>query len=380
MLYPDGVGSSINSIYCQSEGDCLAVGYFAPGNGSISPLEYYQEVNGSWSVQRFPNSDDVSEGQLNDIWCANLSNCVAVGEFSPPSNSHEDLFLIEIERNGKWATRSLEPRDSDRMDDVYDSVRCTNINNCVAQGTFQSSPKSKFLNFCGDLSHGRISKGEIQAYADDEICNLKHASLGYDQTTPTTLACPRTSWTGCLLSTRTRLFQYRAHAWRALRVGLLGFKGFVRTGVVACSAEGLCASDGSYFDSQVNQTRAFLTVGYNGRWSNITIEPPDFGGNADPYEVSNPACVGTALCIATSGYSPPLGNGATASTTTVRTAITVFDGGRVTTVDIPMREFFFSSSISCPSTNACTLVGSYLPTGYLKGGAESVIVTLTRDK
>jgi len=387
-LYPDGAGSSVNDIYCQRVGDCIAVGFFSGNRGSSAPMEYYQDVNGKWSTEDFPNRYNVDSGELNALWCSSLLNCVAVGTITALNATRTNLFGVELERNGRWTSPSLEPAKSDHLQDGYTSVRCTSINNCAITGTYELSPKNPYPgNFCTNLSNGRLSIGSGFGFGNEmEICNLKGASPGYALTNNgsyTPLACPSKAYANCIFVSSAGLYGAVSGTNRlptkALKVNVKPphFEkppSTVISGNVSCSNDGLCADAGTYIDSRFGQKHAYLTVGRKGHWSSYEVTPPNFGSNG--FSTGAVKCFGTMLCISTSIYSPPIGSGSSASKSPVRGAVTIYYGGEVQTLDIPSRSNvagFDAYGISCPSTKSCTLVGSSIRNGAL----YAEIVTLT---
>ena len=387
-LYPDGAGSSINDVYCQSAGDCIAIGLFAGTSGSPAPLMYYEEVNGKWFTQNFPNTYTVDSGELNALWCSSLKNCVAVGNYTPLGATNESLFSIEVERNGVWTSPTLEPTHSDHLQDGYTSVRCTTINNCAITGAYEVSFKNRNQDvYCTNLRNGKISVGSDLGLGNLlQICKLDGASPGYNLSNDgsyTPFTCPTVEYANCVVVSGFKLYgsvtgkNVMPTKWSKVNAKPPHFQKMVQTfspSGVSCSPDGLCAETGQYIDSRFGLQHAFLAVGSKGHWTSYEVTPPNYGSRGTSDGVVG--CFGKTVCVSTSSFSPPIGGGSSASVARGRGAVTIFDGGYVQTIDTPTPAGalgFTADGVSCPSSTWCTLVGSY----WRNGAPNAAIVTLT---
>ncbi len=139
-----GQYASLDSVACQSPGNCVAVGgYEAASTGYPMVIT---ETDGVWGRAAkltlpppFSNKSRYGLGTLESVSCASAGNCTAVGQYLP-SGIHGAIMMIVTEVNGVWgpATGAARPSGAAQAGGGAGlaAVACPSVGECVAVGDY----------------------------------------------------------------------------------------------------------------------------------------------------------------------------------------------------------------------------------------------------
>jgi hypothetical protein len=131
-------------VYCTGVGNCVAVGVYTNTADKDAPM-IATETSGTWtqaSTAPTPQGEDGNFNDLASVTCVSLGNCVAGGEYE--NGSHHDAGYFATETSGAWAppTTINPPANADTTAHPYaylDSVTCTSLLSCVAAGAYEDT-------------------------------------------------------------------------------------------------------------------------------------------------------------------------------------------------------------------------------------------------
>lgn len=126
-----GSDSQLTGISCSSATDCVAVGWF--NNGDLSNQTLIEAWDGvAWTIVAGP-TPGYPEMTLAGVSCADSTDCVAVGSYSP--NDVNGYTLVESWNGTIWSIISSPNVNPGYDNDSLAGVSCTSSSNCVAVGT-----------------------------------------------------------------------------------------------------------------------------------------------------------------------------------------------------------------------------------------------------
>ena len=131
-----GSGDDVFSrVSCTTATNCVAVGYYVDGSGSLSLVEAWDGA--TWSVTSSPNPGS-GNNVFDGVSCVSTTSCVAVGSFDDANEVPTvTQNLIESWDGTTW---SVTPSpDKGTRDNMLDGVSCTGTTSCVAAGGFAST-------------------------------------------------------------------------------------------------------------------------------------------------------------------------------------------------------------------------------------------------
>jgi hypothetical protein len=133
----------LNSVSCDSTGNCSAVGSYLVGSGAEGLL--VTETAGSWSTgteAALPADATAAGGAagLSSVSCSSAGNCSASGSYVGSSDDIEGLLLTETA--GTWGTgveAALPANAATAQPGVYlSSISCASAGNCSAVGIYNN--------------------------------------------------------------------------------------------------------------------------------------------------------------------------------------------------------------------------------------------------
>jgi hypothetical protein len=144
FLPPDALpaaNGTLNSVSCQSFGNCVAVGQYATANGYQGFI--VTEKAGVWSQGvRAPLPGDAVDSSITSLYsvsCVTITTCVAVGQYKNGSTVHDNQGLIVWESAGHWTkamTAPLPAKAKANFITQLDGISCPSWGNCVAVGQY----------------------------------------------------------------------------------------------------------------------------------------------------------------------------------------------------------------------------------------------------
>ena len=124
--------TDLHGVSCPTTTRCYAVGtHRGPGNSKTFALGL---ANGVWSIMPSQNRNATMLGNtLEDVSCASVTSCVAVGHSENESIGYYTLALTLT--NGQWKFAPSPRRGTLLDNNRFDSISCTSATHCVAVGT-----------------------------------------------------------------------------------------------------------------------------------------------------------------------------------------------------------------------------------------------------
>ncbi len=122
----------LQAVSCTSATTCVAVGYSTASDGSTSTALIATLSGSSWSVadtSAFPTG-----ASLYGVWCADATDCQAVGTAYDPSGSGIDALAAQLS-GSTWSAQTL-PLPSGGWSPYLAAVSCPDANDCTAVGTY----------------------------------------------------------------------------------------------------------------------------------------------------------------------------------------------------------------------------------------------------
>jgi hypothetical protein len=367
-------------------------------------------VAATWNVVPSP-SPGTPEGLLNDVSCPTVNWCAAVGSGVGPTGAVGTL--AEVWNGTTW---NIEPT-SDPASSTWStlsSVSCAAVGACVAVGSYASGTPSEGLTNTAPMSEALEDGTWTMLGTPDPLSptGVVDSTLGESEAQLAGVSCPAVNACTAVgsfgpLGTSTALVEvWDGLTWVVSPLSLVAQ--FVSTqggvssefGAVSCISSTRCEAVGSYYDPVDSTTAALAAESVDG-----VLVPQDAAGNPD-YSYNNlesVSCVSTTSCFAVgeaaaygsvplaeqlSGQSwsllsspAPTGYGALISVSctayssceALGTGLTDAIGGNAEdTVGwngsawslqvapaLPAGLLFAGmAALSCPSTTACTAVGS----------------------
>ena len=289
------------SIACPTTSVCLAVG---SNDGNVGAVAYTTNGGGTWAAGQVPSGVT----SINDVACANESECVAVGDEGP----NQFVWMTSSSQGRGWNLQTtnqfLVPISE------LTGVSCTTTGHCAAVGPqfFQyglvSSPGAAYVSTDG----GAIWAISTQPGAP---------------TDPMSVACPTASFCMEAGGSVIRTSSDGGSTWTASIVPA----GLSLT-AVSCPTTTDCTAVGA------DSTGATI-VGTDDGWQTVHAETlPTSVGYTDLAAIS---CPTTSFCMAVGG----------------NLILTTTDGGSAWTVDTIPIGGYSATAVTCARADACTISG-----------------------
>jgi hypothetical protein len=134
----------LNHLYCSAGPSCVAVGDYVNGAGSQQAM-VLTEHNGVWSAAtRVPLPTGAIAGaqqlaELNALWCASASQCVAAGDYTDNQAHQQGLTITET--NGRWGQGSTTPVPTNAAPDpqvTLTALDCRSASACDVAGIYNN--------------------------------------------------------------------------------------------------------------------------------------------------------------------------------------------------------------------------------------------------
>lgn len=306
----------VRSVVCSSGGNCSAVGGYLDNNASTSRTVGFvtSEVGGSWQnateIALTSSTNSNPYVTMNQIACASVGNCVAVGSFIDVNVVNEGLLVDQV--NGVWGqglTLTLPANASAYAGTSVSEVACVKRATCAVLGTFNTNTGA-IEGLSATESKGKWSRAQELTMPSDAATNPHVFLYGYEG-----IACASVG--NCSLGGQYKnsagkfegfLENENGGTWKravplALPSGALeaGKNG----GVVAisCPRVGNCRAGAAYLDG-TNAYQAMVVTETNGTWHRGTLVvlpggATTVGVDGGVYAV---VCVTTNTCTATGSY------------------------------------------------------------------------------
>jgi hypothetical protein len=146
-----GENSALLSVTCTAVGDCVTLGYYVNGTSNTTgdaAAMVATETGGAWgAASRLTLPSDATNyiASVGSVTCQSQGNCVGVGWYSDTSGRNDYAAMAITETGGIWAQASKVTLPSDASTAGVEisqltSVSCTTPGNvCVAVGSYSGN-------------------------------------------------------------------------------------------------------------------------------------------------------------------------------------------------------------------------------------------------
>jgi hypothetical protein len=139
QLPPNGksiVGGILQNVSCATVSDCEAVGYNSSPSNTVTSGSAEVWNGRRWSVQPTSLASQPGGSDVLGVWCAPSGSCEAAGYIQQQQNP--ELATLTMAWNGtSWTTQS-SPNASGTQYDTLGGVSCATLQSCEAVGSSQT--------------------------------------------------------------------------------------------------------------------------------------------------------------------------------------------------------------------------------------------------
>jgi hypothetical protein len=279
------------------------------------------------------------------VSCTSPEACIAVG--TGPS----DTALAE-KWDGKTWTIVPTARPRGASDSNFYAVSCISSHACMAVGGYDSNSHPHGQLPLAEVWNGRVwsVKATPQPTSDSALGGVSCRSAS---------RCVAVG--NALTQSANNAFSeaWNGRGWTIKRIPRPAGTTYSTLDAVSCASASLCMAVGDY---QVNGSADSLTFAeaWNGkRWARKTSPNPVTGANGS--QLNGVSCRSTSFCVAVGGYTNTSNSGGLG-------LIEAWNGRTwavAESANDPTSAVTALQDVSCPSTNACTAVGSETPSSLI---------------
>jgi len=376
-------GAVLESVSCNSPGNCSAGGNYTDGAGHSQPFVVGQ-VHGRWGTAlKVPGIAALNKGaaEIDSVSCGSEGNCSAGGSYTDGAG-HSQAFVVN-ESKGTWG-KAQEIPGSGALNPTGDvgvnSLSCGSAGNCAVVGSYSVH-----------VAHCPVDTGCTRVFVADETNGTWGTAIQVPGTAGLvphgladvlTVSCAAAG--SCAAGGDSVEPIGGDQAWVASETGgtwqkailVPGLKArnkgmFATAGAISCSSAGFCTAGGFYDDGSFHD-HPFVASETNGTWGTaITVPAPlSSGGGADIESVS---CSSPGNCSAGGDSFHRRGpdhvfvvnevNGTWGTAITVPGAAKLNTGGNASI-----------NSVSCAPGGNCSAGGFYAD---VNDGTQAFVVTET---
>ena len=365
---PDTPGSNPNDIWssvsCVSAVFCAGAGYYTGYTSNLGLLGV--EIDGTWNTLEAPvpaNADAPPSARLNEVSCAAVGVCTAVGYYVVSGTQHG---LIETLSGGRWTSQNAPvPTDAatgPNFGSFLQSVDCPTPQACAAVGNYRAtSPSGGQFGLLETETNGAWSvqaAPQPSAAATDQEVNVSSVSC------PISGPCAATgSYQSGPFPPLSSPFLLRVSpggSWTAadapLPVGSgTGSNSFGQLSDVSCAT--VCEAVGQV-ELQTGQVVGLLEQLSDGTWDpSVAPEPSNAGTQGSG--LNGVSCTFDGICTAVGSYNDQAGGGQPLVETVNGTAVTAVEGPQPDDTATGSGSAGTLNAVSCLSATTCAAVGTY---------------------
>lgn len=339
----DSHGGNLAHVVCLSATSCHAVGV----NFDLSNVEHslMQKYNGTaWSV--VASQDPVGSGQvtLNNLDCISATFCQAVGSYR--DGGMAEHALIYAYNGTAWSVATIsEPVGSNSV--TLGGVDCSSTTFCQAVGSYRDS---------GNVLHTLIyayNGSTWSVVASSDPAGAAYSGLKKVACVSTTF-CQAVGYYGDSgNNAHTQIQSYNGTAW-SVATSSDPTNDSINSSLedINCASATSCQAVGYYRAPDASWHT--ITKTYNGTvWNLATVTGP---GSPDSGILTHIDCVSASFCQAVGSYY---------LSSVQKPLVHTYNGTTWSTTAIPDPSDFvngFLNGVSCISTTACHIVGTYQDT------------------
>ncbi len=336
-------GSDLSGISCISASACTAVGFY----GNESTL--IEQWNGtSWSVVPSPNPIVSYQAfWLDAVSCASASACSAVGYVETKPGTVPEFVNFAEQWNG--TTWSVVPTPNPGGINGLSGVSCISASDCIAVGgtagytlTGGATNRQTLIEQWNGTTWTVVPSPDTSATDNDGLAAVSCTSasactaVGYHSTTSSA-------------PTQTLIEQWNGTTWSIVPSPSSSATQFDNLNGISCTSASACTAVGSQSTTASGPAQTLIEQWDGTTWS---IVPSPNSSSSQYNYLDGVSCTSASACTAVG--SDPL-----ASASPAQTLIEQWDGTTWSIVPSPNPSTSdYLTAVSCPSTSACTAVGS----------------------
>ena len=306
MLIP-GLGMSSSqalSVSCPSVGNCTVVGWYQDASNARQPF-VEDEVNGTWGFfQPLGSFSQLNTGQfaeLNSVSCESPGNCTATGEYATLGGTPHAFLVAEV--SGTWRLAGplifLLPPSTGR------AVSCPASGNCELTGT-ETDVNGHIQAYAQQTNSG--GQEAIQRLTSSTVLNVGGTALTNSVSCASDGNCVVVGhYTDATGRWQPFFAEEKDGAWQDTStvpgIAALDAGHFSDLQSVSCASAGHCAALGFYTDASGNG-QVFTTDEVNGAWGSAAKLPgPSNQGIFSPQSVVS--CWSAGNCVTSGVIATP---------------------------------------------------------------------------
>jgi hypothetical protein len=387
----------LNDLYCGNGPSCVAAGDYIDGAGNQEAM-VLTEHNGAWSAATrvtLPSGAIAGGSQLaelNAVWCASATNCVAAGDYTDSQANQQGLTVTET--NGTWGPGSATPVPANAATDpqvALTALDCQSISACDVVGIYNDQEGNQ---------EAEILVGSAPSWGNGEANLPGDAAVAAQQVQINSLACGASAncvGAGAFIDNagneQPLILLANGSNFSTLQAAMpanadTASNPDAQLTSVWCSSAGNCSVVGDYNDANSNQQGMMLTE-TNSSFAPATelslptdADQPDAGANPQ-VTLNGLWCSSPGNCVAGGAYTNvtqaevPLVSTETNGTWGPGLALSLPAGAATNGNQTASLASVFCASSSCSAVGAFTGPGSVsdplLVPGSAKGFGRGVL-------
>jgi hypothetical protein len=298
ILVP-GLGMSSSqalSVSCPSVGNCTVVGWYQDASNARQPF-VEDEVNGSWGNFRpLGNFSQLNTGQfaeLNSVSCQSPGNCSATGEYTTLGGTPHAFLVAEV--SGTWHLPGplifLLPPSTGR------AASCPASGNCELTGT-ETDVNGQMQAYAQQTNAG--GQEAIQRLTSSTVLNVGGTALTNSVSCPSDGNCVVVGhYTDATGRWQPFIAEETGGTWQTAMpvpgISALDAGHFSDLQSVSCASAGNCAALGFYTDASGNG-QVLTTDEVNGIWG-TAARLPGPSGQGHFFPQSSVSCWSAGNCV-----------------------------------------------------------------------------------
>ncbi len=336
-LHPaEAKSSRLIDVSCPSTTFCLAVGMFVDASGTQQGLAYRSTGGTTWVQAQSALGTPGKGVELKSVACPSAALCRAAGNYLPTTGPRKSVFATWTENFtlDKWELYyPLSLKESTKAEQA--GIACVSTTSCTSVGTDsqENGPLQEIAYSYNGSGWNTIDYPGSSTELNDTSCTTADACIAVGK---------RTSAYG----SESRAWRKNGSTWSLMSMPSVA--GSYLTGV-SCSDSTKCTAVGG----QGTSTSPPLAQRWNGSsWSNQTAPAP--GGSPTDISFKSVACPTATLCIAVGQYYT------SGSKFNMLSEIWNGTSWSIQTLPLPAGATqHLLEDISCSSSTFCIAVGAY---------------------
>jgi hypothetical protein len=299
---PSGAtGGILGRVSCVSASHCVAVGFFAKGNGNQFALA--ETWNGRTWTPAQPPAPGGENTSLTGVSCKSATSCVAVGAYTQNTSSGPTGAPLAETWNGRKWTEARPPAPKGTLLSALDAVSCVSAVKCVATGvSFTNLASVALIESWNGKSWSRMKAAALPGNPLAELTGVSCASAN---------SCAAVGYAASTTGLGSLAEVWNGKSWRLASVRWPKGTSNAELSGVSCAAVNACVAVGT-IDSNlksVSNTGKAAAVTWNGKAWAVTNVPAPGKGKASLFR--GVTCRSATNCVAVGQLGPAVSTNGT---------------------------------------------------------------------